>query len=153
MTRQRVAAFTLAALIAVGVALIAVELRLGADEFGQAAVADPCTAEVVFPGDGIDASVQRIVLSGLNGAACDLGTTREELVLAFVPEAPGVEPIEWTRETIERAVRSGLLRAVDDAVASGSLGSVAALVLREVIDRAPIDWLIRGGERIADLAM
>lgn len=151
MAPQRVAAFVLAALVAAGVALIVLELRLGADEFGQAAVADPCTAEVAFPGDGVDASVQRIVLSGLNGAACDLDTTREELVLAFVPEAPGVEPIEWDRETIERTVRSGLLRAVDDAAARGSIGSVTALVLRQLIERAPIDWLIRGGEEIAGL--
>lgn len=151
MTRRRVAAFALAALVAAGVALIALELRLGAAGFGQTAVADPCTAEVVFPGDGVDASVQRIVLSGLNGAACELGTTREELVLAFVPEAPGVEPIEWDRETIERTVRSGLLRAVDDAAARGSIGSVTTLVLRQLIERAPIDWLVRGGEEIADL--
>lgn len=151
MTGRRLAVGALTALVAAGIALVAVELRLGASGFGQTTVADPCTAEARFPGDGADAAVQRVVLSGLNGAACELGTTREELVLAFVPEAPGVDPIAWTRETIERAVRSGLLRAVDDAAARDSLGSVTALLLREVIERAPIDWLIRGGEEIADL--
>ncbi|MCC6223778.1 MAG: hypothetical protein IT201_09865 [Thermoleophilia bacterium] len=151
MSRRRLALAALATLLAVGVVLVAVELWLGAPGFGQTKVADPCTAEVRFPGDGIDATVQRVVLSGLNGAACELGTTREELVLAFVPEAPGIDPIAWTRETIERAVRSGLLRAVDDAAARDSLGSVTALVLREVIERAPIDWLVRGGEEIAEI--
>jgi hypothetical protein len=141
----------LGALIGVALALIVVELGLGAATFGEDAVEDPCTAEVTFPGDSVDATVQRIVLLGLNGAACELETTREELVLSFVPEAPGSKPIQWDTETIERAVRAGLLRAVEDAEARGSLGSLTATILREVIERAPLDWLIRGGSELADL--
>ena len=48
----------------------------------------PCTASPdTYPGDGIDATVQRIALGGLNGAACELGTSREGLVLSLDPEA------------------------------------------------------------------
>jgi hypothetical protein len=138
-------------LFAAAAVLIAVELSLGASTFGEDTVDDPCTATVEFPGEGLDATIQRIVLSGLNGAACELGTSREELVLSFVPEAPGAEPIPWDRATIERAVRSGLLRAVDDAEEQGSIGGLTATILREVIERAPIDWLIEGGEAVAGL--
>lgn len=151
MSSRRGALAVLGALFAAAIALIAVELGTGASTFGDNAVEDPCTATVEFPGDGLDATIQRIVLSGLNGAACELGTTREELVLSFVPEAPGSEPIPWDDATIEDAVRAGLLRAVDDAEARDSIGGLTATILRQVIQRAPIDWLIKGGSELADL--
>jgi hypothetical protein len=140
----------LAALAAAAVALIAVELANGARSFGESLARDPCTAQAAYPGEGLDATVQRIVLDGLNGAACELGVSREELVLSLEPEvAP--EEIPWDRATIERAVRAGLLRAVEDAERRGDIGNVTALVLRELVERAPIDFLIQGGEEIADI--
>ena len=49
----------------------------GAQEFGRYEAADPCTAlPDSYPGDGLDATVQRIAFRGLNGAACELGTGR-----------------------------------------------------------------------------
>lgn len=55
---------------------------IGAPDTGEFVAEDPCTAAPdQFPGDGFDASVQRIALFALNGAACELGTTRERLVL------------------------------------------------------------------------
>ena len=90
------------------------------------------------------------MLSGLNGAACELGATRAELILSFAPSvAP--KPIEWDNETIERSVRSGLLNAIEDAEERGDIGDITAAILREVVERAPIDWLIRGGQELADL--
>jgi hypothetical protein len=141
----------LVALVALGLAavvLIAVELGQGALSYGESEVADPCTADVSFEGGGLDAAVQRIALDGLNGAACELGTTREELVLAFDEDR---SDLRWDRETIERAVRSGLLRSLDEAEDRGDIGGLAATVVRELIERAPIDWLIEGGGSLADL--
>ena len=115
----------LVALAALGVAaltLIVVELAQGARDYGEVAVDDPCTATVSVSGEGLDATAQQIVLDGLNGAACELGTTREELVLSFEPEL-GAD-IPWDRETIERAVRSGLLNSVDEAEDRGSIGGL-----------------------------
>ena len=77
----------LAVLLGAAVALIVVELSLGAIRFGKPKLADPCTSKPAFKGGGIDGEVQRFALSGLNGAACRLHTTREELVLSFVPAA------------------------------------------------------------------
>ena len=57
--------------------------------FGHTKLADPCTAKPAFAGGGIDGAVQRFALSGLNGAACSLHTTREELVLSFCARQPG----------------------------------------------------------------
>jgi hypothetical protein len=106
---------------------------------------------VTFPGEGLDPAIQRVALSGLSGAACELDTTREELVLSFVPEAGG-PPIEWDRPTIERAVRAGLEQAIDDAARRNSIGGVTAFVLRQIAARAPIDWLISGAQTLAGFA-
>ena len=48
----------------------------GARDVGEYVAEDPCTADPdPFPGGGLDGTVQRIALSALNGAACELGTT------------------------------------------------------------------------------
>jgi len=94
--------------------------------------------------------MQRIVFDGLDGAACELGTTREELVLSLAPGS-GVEPIPWDDETIERAVRAGLLESIDDAEQRGSLNGLVALALRQVVEHAPVQWLIDGGQGLAGL--
>jgi len=111
----------LAALAAAAVALIAVELALGALSLGEPRLADPCTSKPAFSGGGLDGAVQRFALTTLNGAACDLHTTREELVLSFVPSS-GVEKMRWDRPTIERALRAGFDRAAEDLAGDGVAG-------------------------------
>ena len=62
--------------------LLAVELGLGATRYGSGS-SPTRVARTTFAGSGLDATVQQVVLDGLDGAACRLGTTREELVLSF----------------------------------------------------------------------
>jgi hypothetical protein len=131
----------LAALALGAAALIVLELATGALSYGAPATRDACTAKPSFAGTGLDGSVQRIASSGLYGAACELGTSREELVLSFVPPAAATE-IRWDRPTIELAVRAGLLRAIDDAEARDSIDGLTAKVLRAVAERAPVEWLL-----------
>ena len=59
--------------------------------------------------------------------------------------------VEWDEETLERALRSGLEEAIADAEERGSIGGLEATILREVVSRAPLDWLIEGGGDLADL--
>ena len=148
MTRRH-ATVVLFALFVGAAFLVGVEVARGAADAGALAVKDPCEPREAFPGEGFDATLQRIVLDGLDGAACELGTTREELVLSLAP-ASGVV-IEWDDETIEEAVRSGLLEAITDAEERGSLNALAAVVLREVVERAPVQWLVDGGQGLAGL--
>ena len=75
-----------ALLVAVGVLIVA-ELAAGALDFGETRIADACTTEANFEGGGIDGAIQRFALSAISGAACELDTSREELVLSFVPSA------------------------------------------------------------------
>jgi hypothetical protein len=147
---RRIAVGVLVVLFVGAAALIGVELARGAVDAGALAVQDPCEPRETLPGEGFDATLQRIVLDGLDGAACELGTTREELVLSLAPSS-GVEPIPWDDETIEQALRAGLLEAISDAEERGSLNALVAVVLREIVERAPVQWLIDGGQGLAGL--
>jgi hypothetical protein len=129
--------------------LVGVEFANGAADAGALAVHDPCEARPAFPGQGLDATLQRLVLDGLDGAACELGATREELVLSLSPRSNA--DIRWDDATIERALRAGLLGAIDDAEQRGSLNGVVAALLRQVVERAPVQWLIDGGQGIVGL--
>ena len=143
-------AVVLLALLAAAVALIGVELGKGAARSVSPTLADPCRARAPFPGGGVDAAIQRIVLDGLDGAACKLGTTREQLVLSL-EAGTGVHIDHADRGTVEAAIRAGLLRAVDEAERRGDLPGFLASVARRVVETAPIDTLIRGGIALSGL--
>jgi hypothetical protein len=129
---ERAARIVVGALAGAALLLIAIELTLGAIHFGEAKLADPCTAKPAFRGGGIDGAVQRFALTGLNGAACELHTTREELVLSFAPSAK-TKRIRWDRPTIERALRAGFDRAAKETAGNGVTGSVLSFLLREIV--------------------
>jgi hypothetical protein len=137
----------LVALLLAGVILVAVELGMGAIDTGPT-VANPCQPRTPFPGSGIDAAIQRIVLNGLDGAACRLHTTREGLVLSLRSSGGSVH---FDKHTTEVAVRAGLLRAVDEAERRGDIPGFVAPIARRIIRSTPIDKLVQGGFSLSDL--
>lgn len=149
MTRRFTPAlWVLAALLASGIALIAVELGKGALNEPAPKLANPCQPRGGRTG-GVDATIQRIVLDGLDGAACRLHTTREELVLSLAPGS-GFKR-RWDNHTIEVAVRAGLLRSLAAAERRGDVPAFLDPVLRPLIQRAPIDKLVQGGISLGNL--
>ena len=142
MTTRR-GRIALLALAAGAVVLVAVELALGAAGFGKAKLADPCTSRPAFAGGGIDGAVQRFALSGLNGAACSLHTTREEFVLSFTRS--GRTKVRWDNATIERALRAGFDRAARDTAGNGIAGAFLSLLLRDIV-ADPLAWLLGRGQ-------
>jgi hypothetical protein len=128
----RTGRFALALLGAAAVALIAIELALGAASFGKPKLADPCTASAGPSGGGIEGTVQRFARAALDGAACDLHTTREELVLSFVPAA-GTTKIRWTRQRIDQALKAGFARASREVAGGGIAGSVLSFTLTQLV--------------------
>jgi hypothetical protein len=96
-----------------------------------------------FPGSGVDGAVQQLALDGLDGAACRLHTTREELVLSFAPDIR-TKAIRWDRATIRAALAAGVSRSVDDAEARGGVVGIAARVVSAIgLDGSRIlDWLL-----------
>jgi hypothetical protein len=149
VTRVTPALAILAALLAAVLALVAVEFGKGAAEEPGPKIANPCHGRSPRAGGGLDATVQRIVLDGLDGAACRLHTTREELVLSLAPET-GVRR-RWDEHTIEVALRAGLLRAVDQAEQRGDIPGFAAPFVRQLVERTPLDKLVRGGISLSSL--
>jgi hypothetical protein len=128
-------------LVVVAVAVPAAAVAAGGTDMGSIEVADPCLAPAdPFEGSGFDAAVQRFALSGINGAACELGVSREELILSLEPRS-GVE-LEWDRDTIDDAIKSGVQRAIDDADERGSLPGWIAGPLRGLVGRMPVSWLL-----------
>jgi hypothetical protein len=130
----------LAALLAAVGVLIVVELAMGALSFGETRIADPCTTEADFEGGGLDGAIQRFALSAISGAACDLGTSREELVLSFVPSADASD-VRWDKETINRALRAGVERAAEDTAGTGILGGLLSGLLKEIL-ADPLAWIL-----------
>jgi hypothetical protein len=123
------------------VILIAVELALGALSFGRPRLGDPCTARPGATAGGLNGAVERFARSTLDGAACELHTTREELVLSFVPAA-GTKRIRWNKQTIDRALRAGLNRAAHNLAGSGIAGQVLAFTLTKIF--APsLEWFLQ----------
>ena len=133
-------------LVAMGLvaAVIAPYLALGGASYKPTAVADPCqTREWRNPG-GLSQTLEQIALSALDGVACELGVSREDLVLALRNENAldafakkhGIQ-----RADAERAIRDGLVRAVDDAEAAGALPGLVSGLVRKAVESVP-PWLL-----------
>jgi hypothetical protein len=142
-----------ALLVAAGATLIAVELALGARDYGRVELTPACSASTPrLEGAGLDRTIQRIILGALSRAACELGTTREELVLSLSPRTGGRYG-SWSDAQLEEALRVGLVRAVDDARARDEIGSVEARVLRELAQRAPVQLILEAAEHADIIAV
>src|SRR5207253_690936 len=104
--------------------------RAGGEDVGQYEEADACAPHPdPYSGNGLDPTLQRIALGALNGAACDLGLSRERLVLSLAG-TKGFERLDLSKGELEDALQAGLLRATDDAEDRGHLPGLAARVLR-----------------------
>ena len=141
----------IATLAAAALLLLAVELALGARHYGDVELGAPCQAHALFEPGGLDGTVQRIVLEGIDGAACRLGTTRERLLLSLSPASEGRFG-SWSNDEVETAVRASLIAAVEEAERRGDLNGVEARVLREIAERAPVDLIVGLADRIDDLS-
>jgi MFS family permease len=123
--------------------LVVLEFRAGARDYGTRTYVDPChsPADPYPQGHGLDGTLQRISLSAIDGAACKLGTSREELILSLDSKGPFGNKVHWTRGTLEDAVRAGLVQAITDADHRNSIPGFVATALKFVAERAPIDWV------------
>jgi len=115
------------------VALVVAYLALGGASYAPAAVADPCAPREVRDQDGFGEVTEQIVLSAVDGAACELGVSREAVVLAFASD----DALERfgrehgvSEEELGKLVRAGLVRAADDAERAGQLEPRLANLLR-----------------------
>ena len=119
-------------------------LALGGASYEPTPVADPCVRREWRDPGGLQAVLEQIALSAFDGAACELGVSREDLVLAFSDE----EALEnfadehgISREDAEQAVEDGLERAIDDADEADAAPDLLLSLAREAVDAVP-PWLV-----------
>lgn len=117
-------------------AVVGVQLANGGGTYEPLKPADPCSARTVTSqATGIDGLTERLVLLGIDNAACSLGVSREALTLELAQ--PG------TRTDVEvEALRDGLLAAVAEMKADGTLPRASALV-DEALDSADLNGLLK----------
>ena len=116
--------------------VLGVQLGSGGGNFVPARAANPCAVRsVTSVSTGLNGLTERLVLLGLDGAACRLGVTREALVLELA-----TEPRPSTAEV--DAVRAGLLRAVHLMKADGSLPKASELS-DEAVDNADLSSFVK----------
>jgi hypothetical protein len=130
---------------AAAVALVVLYLALGGASYAPAKVADPCAPRDWREPHGFQEVAEQIVLSSLDGAACELHVSREEMVLALANRDSRerfAREHGITNERLEQLVRVGLLRAIDDAERAEALDSTVADLLRRVVRRIPVEGLL-----------
>jgi hypothetical protein len=133
--------------------LVALYLALGGASYAPASVADPCAQRDWSEPNGVAEVGEQIVLSAIDGAACKIGVSREDVVLAFenrdTLKAFGREHGVSEAE-LERLARAGLARAIADAENAGALTPRLADLVRGVVDRIPPGLLIDLLDRAPD---
>jgi hypothetical protein len=142
MTRSAV---VIASAVAVSAALVLSYAALGGGRYTATPVADPCAPREWRAPHGTEETIEQIALSTADGAACELGVSREELVLALGSESDldrFAEKHHVSRDETESAVRRGLVRAVDDAHKAGAIGGSTADVLRGIANHLPMGLVL-----------
>jgi hypothetical protein len=117
-------------------AVLGVQVAAGGNDYVPRRPADPCAPRAVPPIPArLEPLAERIVLLGLDSAACRLGISRERLVLALAdtrsldPDAPA-------------ALKAGLRDAVDRLDREGRLPKVSQL-LPEALNQVDLPRIVK----------
>jgi len=143
----------LLASIALVAAVVIPYVALGGGSFEPTPVADPCQARERTEAEGLGETIERIALQSVEHVACDLGVSREELVLALRSEDAfdaftaehGID-----RAEAEDAIHDGLVQAVDEAEEDGTLPGLVAPLVRRAAESVPPWLILETLERLGD---
>ncbi len=94
---------------------------------------------------GLEGLAEQFTLSALDGAACQLGVTREQLARALATKQNRerfAKRFHIDDERLAKAIRAGLVRAVDDAEEHGELNPIIAAPLRATVEHVPLEEAI-----------
>jgi hypothetical protein len=125
--------------------LVGAYLAAGGSSYTPQKSQDPCEQRPWTNPESLSEIANQFSISALDGAACQLGVTRETLARALAtPEARerfseryGIDDAK-----LARAVRAGLLRAIEDAEEAGALSPFFAGPLRATVEEIPLDRAI-----------
>ncbi len=137
--------FLVATAVVTSLALVFAYLAAGGASYEPAKTQDPCKPRPWRDPEGLQQIAEQFSLSALDGAACELGVSRETLARALTTPASrkrftehyGIDDAE-----LARAIRAGLLRAIDDAERAGALNPLLGTPLRATVRQIPVDQAI-----------
>jgi hypothetical protein len=125
--------------------LVGIYLAAGGASYTPEKTQDPCKHRAWRNPEGLQQIAEQFTLSALDGAACQLGVSRETLARALATPASRerfTERYDISDAKLAKAVRAGLLRAVDDAEEAGALSPFLADPLRETLRNIPLNQAI-----------
>ena len=125
--------------------LVGAYLAAGGSSYEPKQVQNPCQPRPWSDPQNLGQIANQFTISALDGAACQLGVSRETLARALAtPEARErfTERYGIDDEKLTKAIRAGLVRAVDDAEEAGALPSFIAGPLRQAVQNIPLEQAI-----------
>ena len=140
MSRARI--LVVGALV-VSLALVGVYVAAGGASYTPEKSRNPCEPRPWHEtSGGLEGLAEEFTLSALDGAACQLGVTREQLARALATTANRErfsKRFHIDDEKLAKAIRAGLLRAIDDAEEHGRLNAIIAAPLRATVQNIPLE--------------
>jgi hypothetical protein len=131
--------------IVASLVLVGAYLAAGGSSYEPEKVQNPCKPRPWSNPQSLGQIANQFTISALDGAACKLGVSRETLARALAtPEARArfAKKYGIDDEKLAKAIRAGLLRAVDDAEEAGALSPILVAPLRETLKQIPLDQAI-----------
>jgi hypothetical protein len=131
--------------IVAALGLSGIYLAAGGASYAPQKTQDPCKHRPWRNPQSLQDLAEQFSLSALDGAACQLGVSRETLARALATEESrerfklryGINDAK-----LAEAIRAGLLRAVTDAEEAGALSPLIGTPLRAAVERLPLDQAI-----------
>jgi hypothetical protein len=134
--------------------LVGIYLAAGGASYEPLKSQDPCKPRAWRDPEGLQQIAEQFTLSALDGAACQLGVSREVLARALASDqarARFAKRYGIDDEKLAKAIRAGLIRAVDDAEEAGALNSFIAAPMRAGLEHIPLDQaieLVKDGRKL-----
>ncbi|HEX2391522.1 MAG TPA: hypothetical protein VHI77_01250 [Solirubrobacterales bacterium] len=131
--------------LVVAAALIGIYLAAGGSSYTPEKVQNPCKPRPWSNPQNLGQIANQFATSALDGAACQLGVSRETLARALATPAARERfsrRYDINDAKLTRAIRAGLVRAVDDAERAGALSPLLAGPLRATLENVPLEQAI-----------
>ncbi|MBS1678760.1 MAG: hypothetical protein JST08_15390 [Actinobacteria bacterium] len=152
MSRARI---LVAGALVLSLALVGIYAAAGGASYEPVQVRNPCEPrpETETSG-GLEGVAEEFTLSALDGAACRLGVSRERLARALAGKESRerfAKHFHIDDEKLTKAIRAGLVRAVDDAEERGKIPAFLAGPMRGVVEQVPLEEgieLVQDAEKI-----
>jgi hypothetical protein len=141
--------------LVLSLALVGIYAAAGGASYEPVQVRNPCEPRPEYEtSGGLEGLAEEFTLSALDGAACRLGVSRERLARALATKQNRerfTKRFHIDDEKLTKAIRAGLVRAVDDAEERGRIPSFLAGPMRSAVEHVPLEEgieLVQDAEKI-----